>query len=861
MSKPYNSLRPVAFQLNPDTLPYTFNTLTFPLDWARKLQELQAEMPHYSSRFRGIRGKSLNQAVQALVPDLTSITKSSYIFNTGEENRHPWLYSTAMPDLRGIRLVIYHWLDVAFSQVSDDSRQNVLNRLSVDSLSWASQTMDLAQWTIHANNTARPNNSDAFNMIPDWIATKLSQDGVSLQFGATPLTFCRSTLSEGTRGAELVSWPPLSHPDRQGHDCFYSVVLTFTVQTVPFLNVPLIYCGFSIRRWVSHPQTRLGGGSTSIHLLSKVPWLRSFTQSNAQFQVAPIRWYRNEDGSFALKWDSDLPEILNKLQPYQPFPDPNVIVHDPISALNVEGDSHAGIVYSNDMFPDHSVGTGFMPVDRRYLTEKIAELLSPTFSLIPEWHRVKSKISKTKYNNPFFSKLSEEANKTINAQYAVSDFYEQRRQLVQRAVGDTFAIELHYQSSDTLEGLIEHVCNTFGLEEPEELPYQWITPQFSLTLSATRLGNIGAELSLDLSTKDKEKAYRQAIEGRISEIGKHLSHETKPTGALIELGGKKDFAKDTDPKQALRLGFAKTGRNPQFLQLHEKNLAHRVQSAFLDMLRQLGVLPDLPSLTAKDLPQPLNYVGVWLVDSSLPILVHISGDTGQVRGTAPGLTSWISYRELLLAVATKKAMGFSFKERTKIAAFLQEKVQNDVLALGNTLLFCHAQNIRLNWKWLQDSNITIDKIAFGNESPQPITDPTWQGLRVIRVRDSTMSETPEWYAQNKEKVGHTQGIFQIGERVFASTYQKPVQFNKISPSQSKAVATTGSKGSSYQPNPGALSWNPAIYELTLACLQPGDVPKIWAGLAHELRGISLQYNDKTALPLPLHLAKLVDEYW
>jgi hypothetical protein len=44
------------------------------------------------------------------------------------------------------------------------------------------------------------------------------------------------------------------------------------------------------------------------------------------------------------------------------------------------------------------------------------------------------------------------------------------------------------------------------------------------------------------------------------------------------------------------------------------------------------------------------------------------------------------------------------------------------------------------------------------------------------VRDSQGHETPEWYAPKGDEQGWTKGLFKMGDRVFASTYNKPKQF-------------------------------------------------------------------------------------
>ena len=43
-------------------------------------------------------------------------------------------------------------------------------------------------------------------------------------------------------------------------------------------------------------------------------------------------------------------------------------------------------------------------------------------------------------------------------------------------------------------------------------------------------------------------------------------------------------------------------------------------------------------------------------------------------------------------------------------------------------------------------------------------------------------------------------------------------------------------------------------------LQPGDSSSEWVIFADSLRTLPLQYNQTTVLPLPLHLAKGLEEY-
>lgn len=71
---------------------------------------------------------------------------------------------------------------------------------------------------------------------------------------------------------------------------------------------------------------------------------------------------------------------------------------------------------------------------------------------------------------------------------------------------------------------------------------------------------------------------------------------------------------------------------------------------------------------------------------------------------------------------------------------------------------------------------------------------------------------------------------------------------------------TPKTGKTFDASPDAHAWNPGLFELTVACLQPQDTDSDWAALSHELRNLALHYDEATALPLPLHLGQLMEQY-
>jgi tetratricopeptide (TPR) repeat protein len=861
----YDQLRTLSFRLKPSvTLQHRFSMLNLP--GKSELLKLQAELKGRSPEKTTI-PIALNKAMRALVPDLIYIAA-----NAGQSGDRPWLYSETPINPQALHLILHAWVQTQFSQATEQQRRNVLNQLRVEDLRWQDTTLNTAEWSTAPNGTAQLGSDDNFILMPHLLTAALSKPDVALQFGSELLRFRRAPLVPGTRGAEVVSWPPLQYSDKRG--CWYwSVVITFTLQTVPFQDFPVVHCDISLRRWVSLPNTYLPRGEeTSAYLLTQVPWLEELHHSNS-FQVAPVGWEfvpaaEQQEGQppYRLTWGSNLAPLLNRLNRQHPFPTPQDIIANPASALNLNDSPNTALVYRNGIKPEHGVGPGLGPEDRRLLAEQIAELLAPEWEFVANPLRVKFTSDVPK--NPF---LPESKEKTT----PLSQFQVQRCRAIAHAVGNQLIVEIWYQRSSTRDALIQVVRECLGIPESASFPYKFPDLEFTLDIRTQHLGTLGAELELDPGINGKKEQRRQAISQRGEEVAAKVPSASGVIVAFIELDGKEVFKHqpETDPKDALRRGFALVNRLTQFISTEDKNqkeekLSHRALNGFLDLLRQLGVqAPPKIVIKKHSLPEPLHYVGLWLIKQNaptsadggikrVPVMVHMASDSAEIKAIALGFDTWLPYPEALMKIAKGEALGVARIEQA--IPFIQQKLKGDVLTLGDTLLLCHAQNLRNAWSWLSNGNLTRDLVAFGKEKTQSITH--FKGLRIVRVRDSQSHETPEWYAQEEDEHGFAKGIFQMGERVFASTYNKPLQFKNLSVNLSKVSSWTTKKGKTFEPSPDTYFWNPGLVELTVACIQPDDEVLPWAALTHELRHLALHYNEALKLPLPLHLAKQIGDY-
>jgi hypothetical protein len=226
-----------------------------------------------------------------------------------------------------------------------------------------------------------------------------------------------------------------------------------------------------------------------------------------------------------------------------------------------------------------------------------------------------------------------------------------------------------------------------------------------------------------------------------------------------------------------------------------------------------------------------------------------------------GAPAWLSYREALLALATKSAddnaLSLLVQKGDATINFIQKTITEDLNG-ANVLLLADAINARLSWKWLTNTNMRPNTLVFSKD--QWFDTQALSQLRVLRVRHAE-HETPEWYAPTEDGAATlTTGVFTVNQHVFASLQGKPGSQANVSPYTSKSEAWSDTKDNVRDSKPDLHAWNPGFYEITAGFLQPTDEPIHWAQLVHSLRAFNVHYTDATALPLPLHLARLMNEY-
>lgn len=412
---------------------------------------------------------------------------------------------------------------------------------------------------------------------------------------------------------------------------------------------------------------------------------------------------------------------------------------------------------------------------------------------------------------------------------------------------------------------------------PEEVrePFEIALPDGGrLRVIPQPLGGIGAvfpDPGKRLSRAADRAAYqRTETQKRIDLIRSSLSRVTEPTLTCIELPNYQDPQKPQlrrefglrDPKRAIRLGAALTGRLTKF-STAEEPLLQRATGTVLDGLRQLGYLPapigfSLPE--PHQLPENMLVVGLWIcrltqkrgfVRVHLPIAVIFHTQKPRVliwvpdnKGVRPFYQGLIDITTIDVATVQRKNQREALNE---LRIFLNNSIFNQ--GADDVVVLTEAQNVRMTMTGLQNPFIKLDEFKLDrSEQDTPIA---LRGgrMRVIRLRRSQRGETPEWYTPGaKAGRGYVQGIWPepSAARTYYNLARKP--------------HTMGGPREGKQIDPSEYYALPSMLEILHVALREDDDPDLWAYAIDQWRRMSYLTTDMTLMPIPLQWAEHVDRY-
>lgn len=895
----YPLIRAAAYEIDPAYGPWTEDHHV--LRFGDSLQTHLMDLYRTRSRRRRqdvqqqvtlpIRG--LNSLLRAAAPGVVAIGRGA-----AADPDLPWIHALESVPADVVVPLLATWVTGWSRGYEDDEDSetqeellDVSDLIEAELPHWLVESVDLGATTTSAAGTAEPSRR-LFSMLPEWIAARLATR--EFRVGSSRLAF---RIASRDQGAEMVSWPPQRYVSGR-QTSYYSARITITVQTVPFTGSFRIHVATGIRRWATGAEARpqrLRGAT--VFLDAPLPWLDGDGRTNRLIENSI--GYHLRLGRTAWRRHS-IVDLLPELDVMHAYPAPEDLLASPERWINGREGIAAGIVYSTAM-GKHRVKAGLMPLERAELDAWVEEGLRPMLRRVPDLQRVTRLTRPVLLPGPGSIK-----DETKRAEVDERRCRARRETLTASLAGDPLEIEILWQSTEVLNELVASLPRLLGLPpavKSGRSGWRWQFEGLDIRLQAKKLGRLGEGMKLPKSNKgSRATALASAISIRRAAVAKRLGRSSGAVAlAIVEIGGESRFsASGSDPKHALRLGCADTGRVSQFINIPEDSstdTAHRSKWTWLDALRQLGAVVPPECKAGPTIPKDLQYVALWLVRHTgkgptwrsarrlVALRVRPQDKTHPVCGWDDVRQEWVPYPQLLLALARDGApvrdedvafgpqpsAAFRFRTEREWQDDSERRIRTMLFGLRGrpTLLLASTGNLRQCWPRLGNAFVAKDMLSFGGGPDQRLA--TYgQDLRFVLARDDNgRDEVPEWYAHDGEgEVGFGAGVWGLTEadsRVFASTTDKPPTSG-----QAKGVRKLLSTETS-RVRPTVNGWNPRYLELTvLGCLsekaladvgREGDTPDNpvdWAALVHQLR----LHNDYAPLarPLPLHLARLAGQY-
>ncbi|WP_433686498.1 pPIWI_RE module domain-containing protein [Micromonospora carbonacea] len=883
----YNSIRPTAYEPDPTLGGWTenFNVIAFSEQWRSGLSRLyRLRHPSREQRF-SLPVRQLNALLRAAAPGVVATGRGS-----GNSPEVPWIYARSRVPKAVIAPLVSAWV---LGRYADEDRAiEVLGSMYGEVPEWSTEPVQLDLIPLSLGGTADPERR-LYSLVPDILAARLAVRPYRPAGLEQDVWF---RVVDREQGAELVSWPPHRYRAKN-RTWFYSMAIAITMQTIPFRTSYRIHVSTGIRRWTTNSTVDLSHGRGARVLLDvPLPWSDSAGERAARL-IGNRIGYRREVGR--VDWSRlGAVNLLPDLDIMRAFPDALDIIRDPLAWLEGKDSIAAGIIHRNGA-GGHEVADGVFPGERALIDAWVEEGLRPMLRRAPDLRRT------GETNKPvLLKKPSKNADASLRATAESVAAGARRQALISCLGGRPLNIDILWQSSEVRRQLLASIAKVLGLPiKVEGFPgdQEWQFGSLCIRVRASELGFLGCPLELPEKPGLTVGAMvGEAIRARRAAVAARFASTEQGAGlTFVEIDGRERFKKaDTDPKFALRLGLADTGRLSKFLVACEETsatLQDKVRWTVLDGLRQLGAVTIPAQRVSPAVPENLQYLALWVVrrraggptrtagEQLVAVLLCPGDDTQSVQGWDDDLKTWIPYPQLLLKLASRvETVDAGAEERPGRASSPQEqreKVERRIRSMlfqvrdRPTLLLANAKNLRSSWRWLQNGSLVRDQLGFSTDCGQRLAS-YGSDLRLVLVRDGAgRGEVPQSYAPGRDgaSAGLATGLWEEEDlpddnRVFVSITDKPHTAGK------KANGTMKlGPHPSWRSGPAQKAWNPQYLELSVVgclsekalaeagrCDVEPDVPSTWAAVAHQLRF----HNDYVPLsrPLPMHLAKLAEDY-
>ncbi|MGL4361894.1 MAG: pPIWI_RE module domain-containing protein [Cellulosilyticaceae bacterium] len=810
-----------------------------------------------------------NSLKKMFITHLKGITDIKKVTKTSDDTK--WLTSFTPIDINKVIRILDVWIEVFYI---DESELEKKRHNSYETKELAKQLcsqlctslFNITEENVRLFNNGQSVDSMAYTILPLKIVDSLAGKKINFMNQEVEVLYSANN--------ELVT-NPIAFTDKKGVD-YHSYVMQFSIQTIPPLNEAYLNIKFSIRRWISRNDEE------------KIPYLPTIKATYVK--VGPYKLQRLD-----ARYSSNFKEVTWKNADYKSFvscygedllPSFNSVIINPQNYIsNDQMAIYIPFEYGITGIK-HNTDAGLPFNDIKCLFKLIKEQL--TFISDNKTSKAVKVVGSNK-PTPFFDEK----------------FLLKNAPAFHCAVGgalneENVSIEIWYSSGEeqVRDALLQKLQNHFD--------------GTGYSIASYNLEDLGSPLIVD---NDKVKINLKGFEKRVAEIQNKISVTKGPTLCFIVLENKDAFCTNKgkedlyDPKNALRIGFAKCGRLTQFItpknyyeidgKNNQKILSYKkalsefeegerekkpkalgknyyvntvIQHTILDGYRQLGIVCNL-SKNKSIMEQKVtgiyicNYKNTIYGKTIQPFPIFITCDF--VKGYISGYCDLIEnvdipYWKLSLGLVNQlytspdktrnlKSSNTVISRRLLRIMSLQGPHLVVVVADGTSRrLIKGISNTEIE-KAFDPNRGQISNFLVNEElNGQIQLDNNVKNLSLVRLRVN--DEVPEYYPTtsdtNISKYKSMAGIFKYNDVYYSLDDKSSKEKDTLDKEHSKIDKEQ------YYSHRNLVE----MYPLFMSDRSEVNEIKIIKCI-HDLRIASIQHTSgKTTLPLPLHLAKKLEEY-
>ena len=811
---------PMAYTIKPN-LKQKIYYIGFPKIWKERLFALEKKRKLSYKLGQSLPTTSLQKMVNSWMDNIVEIKP---IFEQSDDSL--WLSACSEftdKQIKGLLEMIKFWISAIY--VADTKVMPAIKE-AAKSLRAEMQISDLlvlkSEEEKLLSNQDGTVNSEAYKAIPLMAINALQGKDIVVNGTHLHLSYVGKN--------ELISQP--LRDENSGHT--YSYVMQFSVQTIPPHRQALLLCDISIRRWIysRSNKDRPIFAEDGITVYVKT--------SSSRYYPIPIAY---DSSSNAVKWKKQEFECYN-LYEFTQLPS----INDLINVVE-EGTENFLLSYKNGMkgFVQSKIGTGAPVGDKVAIYEQLFKMLEEDVEKASCGERVTSRASISCYDTPskYPSRESfrEWASLCCETNYIRFELYGLQNE----------------EDQKLLSAVKEKIEEDFGDNSADS--------KLRIEIVLKNVGDMCLEL-LDSEKQTKINRHKEIVE--------YLGKTEDVVGCICCIPAAEKYNDQQDPKGIVRNAFALTGRVVQFINpVREKeNIKQKIDHAVYDLYRQIGLafLIDVDKYSKQKFSQ-VKCVGMHVCTQVqgrlnkgrfLPVFISVDLLNGKTRVQCSAFGgNEISYRQACLKMADLYWKD-NLEELCKQASFspvkqkmieIKNKYEEDSVVLvvhsdGNTRPLWRGIADKVIGDYMSDVKYCPNSIDVGDKSPYEMS-LLGTGIRILRIR--TSGEVPDYYtcksveSKKEDAYASCSGVFKYNETYWSIAAK---------PNNPVYNASLWDSRIDHPRNDYAEKDMIEIYPIQL---QQGDESDKWVQYASNLCKLSIQYDQKTVLPLPLHLAKTLAE--